>query len=116
MTFNIGSQHGQVINNVVGDQRIAGGQHAVQSTVTLADARGAADDLLRLLPAIDLGADTARDADDVGRRIRDELARPEPDQAAVSGLLQHFTRLLDGAGALARTTPLIAPLHALTSW
>src|SRR5690242_2374616 len=111
MTFNIGSQQAGQINNVQGDQHIAGGQHAVFGTDAVA--RQAVRDLRRAL------AETTLDRRDgvAARRELDEidagLGAARPDRHRAAGALERLTWLLSSAGALATAgAALVEPLRA----
>jgi hypothetical protein len=115
MTFNIGSQQAGQINNVQGDQHIAGGQHAVFGTDAVA--RQAARDLRRALAEATIDRRNAAGA----RRELDEidagLGAARPDRHRVAGALERLTRLLSSAGALVTAgAALVEPLRALAGW
>ncbi|GAB4584538.1 hypothetical protein [Nocardia sp. IFM 10818] len=105
MTFNIGSQQGN-INNVAGDQTIYGGQHGkFESTGPVEFAVELADALRRM------GLDrAAADAEAMQR----ELARPQPDRESISARL---TRIAQAVVAVAGAESAVhKPLVALARW
>lgn len=115
MSFNIGSQSAGIINNVAGDQHVAGGQQGV--LVTTQEARRAVD-LLR--EALDIGRLDEGTATSVRTEL-DELTtavgQPEPDRARAAGSLERLTRLLSSVGAISTaSTALIGSLHTLAGW
>ncbi len=115
MTFHIGSQNAGVVNNVTGDQRIAGGQHG--TLVTAADAVRTVGELRAALDQVVLDPRTAAAAREHVDQIEAALTRPEPDRAQVAGRLERFTRLLTAAGAItAAGTALHGPVRALAGW
>jgi hypothetical protein len=115
VTFRIGRQEGGVINNVGGDQRVAGGPPGCL-TVT-GHIPGALDDLRRALPAAGLAASTATAAHAQVAEMDAALSGAHPDRARFARALEQLTRLLTAAGSLATAgMALISPLHALASW
>jgi hypothetical protein len=115
MTFNIGSQTGGVINNVAGDQQIAGGQRGI--VVPTEAARQAMRDLIAALDASSLEETTAQQARNHADEIDAELAKGEPDRPRVASVLERLTRLLTSAGSLATAgAALVGPLQTLAGW
>jgi hypothetical protein len=115
MTFNIGSQSGGVINNVAGDQHIAGPQHG--TLVTTEDARRALGELRHAVTAAGLDRATAAAADIQVAEMDEVLRAERPDKPRFAGALERLTRLLAAAGSLASGAgALIGPLHALAGW
>lgn len=115
MTFNIGSQSGGIINNVAGDQHIAGGQRG--RAVTAEAARRAVNDLRTVLAAAPLDEATAAEAQEQVEAIDAEVQRPQPDRPRVARSLESLTRVLAAAGSLATAgTALIGPLYTLAGW
>jgi hypothetical protein len=115
MTFNIGSQHGGVINNVAGDQHISGGQHG--ALVGTADARRTVGELRHAVAAAGLdGAGTTRAQAEV-TEMGEALHAEDPDRPRFARALERLTRLLTAAGSLASGgAALLGPLHALAGW
>lgn len=115
MTFNIGSQYGN-INNVGRDQYIYGGQHS--TVVPLGATFQAVDDLRAALAAARLDAAVAARARTEIESLDDALrAEPEPDRPAAAGAIERLTGVLRGAGALATAgTALISPLRTIAGW
>ena len=97
MTFNIGSQQGN-INNVAGDQTIHGGQHGNFNTVLDPQALLG---LLRVeLGRMGLPPDIARQVNSEVGILGAQLASPNPDRPTVAQRLVQITRLLASAGAV----------------
>jgi hypothetical protein len=114
MTFNIGQQNAGVINNVAGDQKIAGGQ---SGALAFGDPIDALKALRGALGDVELPEQTAdavkRDLDEVTRAID----RVEPDKKTAAGRLERLTGLLKSSGALvAAGASLMGPLQALGRW
>lgn len=115
MTFNIGGQHGGVINNVAGDQHISGGQQG--ALVSAADARRALGELRDAVAAAGLGGATAARAQAQVTEMGEALHAEAPDRHRFAGALERLTRLLSAAGSLASGgAALLGPLHALAGW
>lgn len=115
MTFTIGSQQGNQINNVAGNQYLHGGQHG--AVVTTDDARTLATDLRRALPHAALGRKDARAALTAIDEIDAGLAGRQPDRPRVAAAVERLTRLLSAAGALAGAGAALAgPLGGLAAW
>jgi hypothetical protein len=116
MTFHIGNQTAGVVNNVAGDQRIAGGQHGV--LVSPGEVRQALQDLRGAMPSVAFGDEaTAAEASAYVETIDAEVQAPQPDRSRVARALEPLTRLLVAAGSLATAgATLIGPLHTLASW
>ncbi|WP_030268143.1 hypothetical protein [Streptomyces sp. NRRL B-24484] len=116
MVFNIGNQQGGVVNNVAGDQTVHGGQsgHLTadgQDVRALVGELRAAVDRAQLPPAVAPEVRSELDSLDA------EVARPEPDRAAVAGRLTRTTRVLASAGAFVGAgAALIRPISALAGW
>lgn len=83
MSFNIGSQNGGVINNVGGDQRIAGGQHG-NVVVGHEQARRAARDLRVGLTRTPLGQTEAAQAHARVDEVDTEMRSPKPDRSRIA--------------------------------
>lgn len=115
MTFNIGSQTGGNINNVIGDQHITGGQ---QATVVTSDAvRQAVRDLRQGLTTTPLSAATAAEVSAEVEKIETEVQAPQPDRPRAAFSLERLTRLLVATGSLATAgATLVGPLQTLASW
>jgi hypothetical protein len=115
MTFNIGSQTGGVINNVQGDQRIAGGQQGI--LVSAADASQAVGDLREALAAAALDETTAAKAHAQVTELEAAMRTTRPDRSRFARALERLTRLLAAAGSLyTACAALIGPLQTLASW
>lgn len=115
MTFNIGSQSAGVINNVAGDQRIAGGQHG--SLVATREVRNALEQLRGAVGAARLDEATAADLRRDVDALAAEAAAPQPDAPAIAARLERVTRVLAAGGALATAgAALVAPLQTLAAW
>lgn len=115
MTFNIGSQTAGNINNVGGDQRITGGQHA--TVVTHEAARQAVLDLRDGLATSPLDEVTAASARARVEEIDADIQAPQPDRSRIARSLERLTRLLVGAGSLVTAGgALLGPLQTLAGW
>jgi hypothetical protein len=109
MSFNIGSQHASVINNVAGDQ--------YNNITSAADAAIAVERLGQLLEQSQLPDDVARLAREQLELAASELALPSPDKPAVADRLGRLTKALASAGALATAgASLTGPLTSLAGW
>jgi hypothetical protein len=99
MSFNIGSQHANMINNVQGDQTIHGGQHATITTPT--EARRAIRELREEIAALggdDSATDEAvRELDEMEHALEEE---EDPDKAELGRRLGRVTEILSSAGAI----------------
>ena len=115
MTFNIGSQHGGVINNVAGDQHISGQQYG--TLVTTEDARRALGELRQVVTTSGLDRATAAAAGTHVAEMDEALRAEQPDKPRFARVLERLTRLLSAAGSLATSgAALLGPLHALAGW
>jgi hypothetical protein len=115
MTFNIGSQTGGVINNVQGDQRIAGGQQGI--LVSAADASQAVGDLREALAAAAFDETTVAKAHAQVTELEAAMRTTRPDRSRFARALERLTRLLAAAGSLSTAgAALIGPLQTLASW
>lgn len=115
MTFNIGNQTGGVINNVAGDQRIAGGQYG--TVVTTEAAMRAVQQLRDGLATASLGGQTAAEARERVDEIDSHMRAPQPDRPRIAAALERLTRMLAAAGSLAAAgVSLIGPLQTLAGW
>ena len=118
MTFNIGKQTAGILNNVTGNQRIQGGQHA--AAVSREDATFAAATLRELLAATDLTAleipDQATIVEDAAA-IDDEMAASEPSPQKVAVRIERLTSLLSAAGSFVGAgAGLLGPLATIAHW
>lgn len=115
MTFNIHDQSAGVINNVAGDQHIAGGQSG--TVVTAAQAGEALQALGSGLAGVPLDDATAVEARAELDEIDAQMHVEQPDARSIAGHLDRLTRLLAGAGALATAgAALVTPLETLATW
>ena len=115
MTFNIGSQTGGVINNVQGDQHIAGGQQG--TLVPAAEALRAARELRDQLDTASLDHVTAAKARAYAAEVETAMRTPQPDRSRVASALERLTRLLAAAGSLSTAgAALIHTLQTLAGW
>jgi len=115
LTFHIGNQHANQINNVGRDQFVAGGQHG--ATVNLADAQAAAQALRYALRQLTV-PDVVRDElERQAAAVALDLASGTPDPERLAGRLERVTTLLGRLGALATTgAALTGPLSTLGHW
>ncbi|QDQ09470.1 hypothetical protein [Streptomyces spectabilis] len=97
MTFNIGSQQGN-INNVAGNQTIHGGQRGEFTAAP--DPRALLGVLRTELNRVGLPPDTARQVNDEVVSLDAELGSLTPDRPAVAQRLVQITRLLASTGAV----------------
>ena len=112
--FNIGPQQAANINNVGGDQHIAGDQHGI---VVPPSVHHAVDRLRAELLDTSLARSDAAQAeaavDDVSRQLR----RPAPDKTAIARSLVRLTELLQRTGSLvAAGVSLLGPLRTVAEW
>ncbi|MEU5044786.1 hypothetical protein [Streptomyces griseorubiginosus] len=114
MTFNIGSQQGN-INNVAGDQTIHGGQHGQFATAT--DPRAMLGVLRSELDRLALPPDVARQVNTEVESLDAELASPAPDRPTMAERLMRITRLVTAAGgAVTAGGTLAGALTSLAAW
>ncbi|MFD5594736.1 hypothetical protein [Streptomyces griseorubiginosus] len=114
MTFNIGSQQGN-INNVAGDQTIHGGQHGQFATAT--DPRAMLGVLRTELDRLALPPDVARQVNTEVESLDAELASPAPDRPTMAERLMRITRLVTAAGAAVTAGGTLAgALTSLAAW
>jgi hypothetical protein len=113
--FEIGHQSAGVINNVDGDQRIAGGQQGM-----LVDVSGAREAVHALRVSLDQTPMPPRIRTAASKHmdeVADELAKPAPDKRRVGEAITKLTNLLVKAGALASAgSALMGPLTTLARW
>ncbi|UGT42160.1 hypothetical protein LTV02_01645 [Nocardia yamanashiensis] len=103
MTFNIGSQQGN-INNVGRDQTIYGGQHG-----TFTQIQDSATELAETLRRLGLAQPAAE-----AEAVRRELAQPQPNRESIANRL---TRIAQSMTAMAGAAAAVqAPLVALAHW
>lgn len=105
MVFNIGSQQG-AINNVAGDQTIHGGQHV---SFTTAEALASAGELARALRELGL-TETAREADNVERELKQHTPNRERIAARLTRIAQTVTAVAAAGSAVH------GPLVELARW
>ncbi|MFF4031481.1 hypothetical protein ACFYZ2_17310 [Streptomyces sviceus] len=111
MTFNIGSQQGN-INNVAGDQTIHGGQHGQFAMTT--DPRAMLGLLRSELDRLELPPDVASQVHTEVASLDAELASPSPDRTTMAQRLVRITRLVTATGAAVTAGGTLA--GALTSF
>jgi hypothetical protein len=115
VTFNINSQTGGVINNVAGDQRIAGGQQG--TIVSIEAARDAVRGLEQAITAAPLSQSAATEARGHLDEVDAEMRKDAPDRPTVADRLRRLTDLLASTGSLASAGAAMAgPLRTLASW
>lgn len=114
MTFNIGSQQGN-INNVAGNQAIHGGQ---QGNFTAAsDPRALLGALRAELDRMSLPPDIARQVNGEVTSLDAELGSQTPDRPTVAQRLVRITRLLASAGTMVTTGGALAGvLSSFAAW
>jgi hypothetical protein len=113
--IEIGSQNAGIINNVAGDQWVAGGQHGLAGPA--GPARQAVRDLGQALAATPLEATAAAQANLQVAAMAAMLDQPQPDRPRLAGLLERLTRLLASAGSLVTSgAALVGPLRTLAEW
>lgn len=114
MTFNIGSQQGN-INNVAGDQTIHGGQHGDFTTVT--DPRAMLGQLRSELDRLGLPPQVTTQVDGEVASLGAELDSPSPDRTTVAERLVKIVRLVTTAGAVVSAGGALAGvLSSFASW
>jgi len=114
VTFNIGSQQGN-INNVAGDQTIHGGQHGQFATAT--DPRAMLGVLRTELDRLGLPPDVAHQVNTEVESLDAELASPAPDRPTMADRLVRITRLVTAAGAAVTAGGTLAgALTSLAAW
>jgi hypothetical protein len=115
MTFNIGSQQADVINNVQGNQTIHGGQ-----TVTIASSAQAlavVQQLRREIAETAIAAPTKSAARTELGEIERQFEQREPDKPTIGESLARLTKLLASAGALVTGgTTLVTAITGLATW
>lgn len=115
MSFNIGNQTGGVINNVAGDQHIAGDQRG--NALSLASVRDAARELRDVLENLDCDPRAKVSALAESGGIETELQKPDPDRSRVGTALDKVAAVLLSAGAAATAgQSLIGPVQAISAW
>jgi hypothetical protein len=115
VTFNIRSQQGGIINNVIGDQRIDGGQHGAYASG--GDVTTAVAQLRAALAGSSLSDDVVQSATAQIDEVERAAAGDQPDRRRVATALEKLTRILVAAGPLATAaTAFAAPLGALAAW
>ncbi|MFK8848453.1 hypothetical protein [Streptomyces sp. Ac-502] len=114
MTFNIGSQQGN-INNVAGNQTIHGGQHG--DFTTASGPRALLGFLRTELDRVGLPPVIACQVNDEVASLDAELGSPTPDRPTVAQRLVQITRLLASAGAVVTASgPLAGVLSSFAGW
>ena len=115
MSFNIGSQQADVINNVQGDQTIQGIQHATISSPD--DARTVLREVRGSLRGLALDEQQKREVTEQLDEMDTELARSRPDTSGLGEHLGRITEILVSAGALVSAgTGLGTAITRLATW
>jgi hypothetical protein len=115
MSFNIGTQQANLINNVAGDQINEGGQQVAVGDVDAA--REQVRELRAALRHLHLPADTAGTVAAELDGIEQDLDGDEVDDHRIADRLGHITQALSAVGALvAAGTGLAGPLAALAAF
>ena len=114
VTFNIGSQHGNV-SNVAGDMTVYGGQHYTALPGDMI--RQELENIHRIISAIELTPEARKKAAvllaDAGR----ELGQPGCEAEKVARPVKRLAGLLSDIGAIsAAGGALIGPFQAIASW
>jgi hypothetical protein len=114
VTFNIGSQHGNV-SNVAGDMAVYGGQHYTALPADMI--RQELENIHRIISAIELSPKARNKAAallaDAGR----ELSQPGCEAEKVARPVKRLAGLLSDIGAIsAAGVALIGPFQAIASW
>ena len=114
MTFNIGSQQGN-INNVAGDQTIHGGQHGQFATAM--DPHAMLGLLRSELDRLALPPDVASRVNAEVASLDAELGSPSPDRTTMAQRLVRITRLVTMAGAAVTAGGTLAgALSSFAAW
>jgi hypothetical protein len=115
MTFHIGSQHAEMINNVAADQTIHGGQNV--SIASQAEALAVVQQLRRELERAALTGESRSAANRALGDIERELHRSRPDAPTIGDRLARLTNVVVSAGALATGgTTLLTAIKGLATW
>jgi hypothetical protein len=116
VTFNIGNQHGGIVNNVARDQTIHGDQRGAM-VLDVARGRALLAELRREVQAAPLPAgDRVSALGDIEACDR-ALDDPDPDPHSIGDRLGALTRVVLAAGAVASAgTGIGAALGALAAW
>jgi hypothetical protein len=114
VTFNIGSQHGNV-SNVAGDMTVYDGQHYTALPADMI--RQELKNILTIISAIELSPEARKNAAallaDAGR----ELGQPGCEAERVARPIKRLAGLLSDIGAIsAAGASLIGPFQAIASW
>ncbi|MFI9759721.1 hypothetical protein ACIHFB_17455 [Streptomyces sp. NPDC051963] len=114
MTFNIGSQQGN-INNVAGNQTIHGGQHGDFTAVT--DPQALLGPLRAELDRLGLPLHVASQVNGEVASLGAELGSPSPDRPTVAQRLVQIVRLVTTAGAVVTAGGALAGvLSSFAAW
>lgn len=114
MTFNIGSQRADLINNVAGDQTIQGGQHVISSP---AEALATLEVLRAELETIRMTQAKKRTAKKYVDEMEQQLHQKQPDKPGIADRLSRLTKILLAAGAVVTGgTALGQAIGGLASW
>jgi isopentenyl diphosphate isomerase/L-lactate dehydrogenase-like FMN-dependent dehydrogenase len=114
VTFNIGSQHGNV-SNVAGDMTVYGGQHYTALPADMI--RQELNNIHAIISSIEISPEARKNAvallADAGR----ELSRPGCEPEKVAWPVRRLAGLLSDIGAIsAAGASLIGPFKAIASW
>lgn len=114
VTFNIGSQHGNV-SNVAGDMTVYGGQ---RYTALPADMiRQELENIHTIILAIELSPAARKNAATLLAEAGHELGQPGCEAEKVARPVKRLARLLSDIGAIsAAGASLIGPFQAIASW
>ena len=114
MTFNIGSQRADLINNVAGNQTIHGGQHVISSP---AEALATLEILRAELETVRMSQAKKRTAKKYVEEMEQQLHQKQPDKPSIADRLTRLTKILVAAGALLTGgTALGQAIGGLASW
>ena len=105
----------QIVNNVGGDQLVAGGQQSAVGDVR--EGRRLLEALRAQLRAAELPGPVGSAADAMVDGLHAERCASRPDRPAIADRLKRLTQILLSAGALvSAATGVGAPIAALAGW
>jgi hypothetical protein len=114
VTFNIGSQHGNV-SNVAGDMTVYGGQHYTALPADMISRE--LENIHSIISAIQLSPEARKTAAALLAEARRELGQPGCEAEKVARPVKRLAGLLSDIGAIsAAGAALIGPLQAIASW